>query len=181
MLGIARGSLLVILALYALYVASFVALLAWAGLWMTDVASATAFWFAGPGMVMFLKVNEALTNPHYLRDLVRRALWFVLGVEFLVNFFPLPLWVEIGLVPLLAVIILLGVVPPDARGATGAKKFSDCPGRILRFLGRTVRRPRCDRLRELRFVRNSRAFLDPSGAYALSAALLLRARAVHGI
>jgi hypothetical protein len=125
MLGIARGSFSVIVVLYVLYAATVVALLAWAGLWMTGAASATAFWFAGPGMVMFLKANEALTNPHYLRDLARRALWLLLGVEFVVNFFPLPLWAEIVLVPVLTTIALLGVLPRDARGAAGAKRFSE--------------------------------------------------------
>jgi hypothetical protein len=124
-LGIARGSLSAILVLYALYVAAVVLLLAWAGLWMTAVASATALWFAGPGMVMFLKANEALTNPHHLRDLVRRALWLLLGVEFVVNFFPLPLWAEILLLPFLTTIALFGVLPRDAEGAAGAKKFSE--------------------------------------------------------
>jgi hypothetical protein len=47
MLSIARGALSAILVVYALYVAAVVSLLAWAGLWMTAVASATAFWFAG--------------------------------------------------------------------------------------------------------------------------------------
>jgi hypothetical protein len=125
MLGIARGSLSAILALFALYVAAVVAPLAWAGLWTPAVASPTAFWFAGPGMVMFLKANEALTNPHHLRDLVRRALWFLLGIEFVVNFFPLPLWAEILLVPFLTTIALLGVVPSDRKGAGEAKKFSE--------------------------------------------------------
>jgi hypothetical protein len=125
MLGIARGSLSAILVLYALYVAAAVSLLAWAGLWMTAVASATALWFAGPGMVMFLKANEALTNPHHLRDLVRRALWLLLGVEFIVNFFPLALWAEILLVPFLTTIALLDVLPGDKKGAAEAKKLSE--------------------------------------------------------
>jgi hypothetical protein len=124
-LGIARGSLSMLLACYASYVAVIVTLLAWPGLWTTDSAAATAFWFAGPAMVMFLKANDALTNPHYLRDLVRRVLWFLLGVEFVVNFFPFPLWAEILLVPGLTTIALLGVVPSDTKGAAGARKFSE--------------------------------------------------------
>ena len=125
MLGIARGSLSAILVLYALYVGAVVSLLAWAGLWVTAAATATAFWFAGPGMVMFFNANEALTNPHHLRDLVRRALWFLVGVEFILNFFPFPLWAEILLVPFLTTIALFGVLPQDAKGAAGAKRFSE--------------------------------------------------------
>ena len=125
MLSIVRGGLSAILVVYALYVAVVVSLLAWAGLWMTAVASATAFWFVGPGIVMFFKAHEALTNPHHLRDLVRRALWFLLGVEFVVNFFPLSLWAEILLVPFLTTIVLFGVLPPNAKGAAGARKFSE--------------------------------------------------------
>jgi hypothetical protein len=125
MAGIFWGSLSTLLLLYALYVAAVVSLLAWAGLWMTAVTSATAFWFAGPAMVMFMKANEALTDPNYLRSLVRRALWFLLGVEFVVNFFPLPLLVEILLVPFLTMVALLGVVPAGTKGAAEAKKLSD--------------------------------------------------------
>jgi hypothetical protein len=125
MASIFGGSLSTILVLYAVYVAAVVSLLAWAGLWTTDVASATAFWFAGPAMVMFFKANEALTNPHHLRDLLRRVLWLLLGVEFVVNFLPLPLWAEILLVPVLAIVVLFGAVPPGTKGAVGAKQFSD--------------------------------------------------------
>jgi hypothetical protein len=125
MASIFWGSLSTILVLYALYVAVVVGLLAWPGFWTTDVTSATAFWFAGPAMAMFFKANEALTNPHHLRDLLRRALWLLLGVEFVVNFFPLLLWAEILLVPVLAIVVLFGAVPPGTKGATGAKQFSD--------------------------------------------------------
>ena len=125
MASIFWGSLSTILVLYGFYVAVVVSLLAWAGLWTTDVASATAFWFAGPAMVMFLKANEALTNPHHLRDLVRRALWLLLGVEFVVNFFPLPLWAEILIVPVLTIVALFGVLAPETKGSAGAKQFSE--------------------------------------------------------
>jgi hypothetical protein len=125
MAGILRGRFSLILLAYVLYVAGVVVLLAWAGLWTTAVAGATAFWFAGPGMVMFFTSNAAITDPHFLRSLVRRAFWFLLGIEFVVNFFPLPLAVEILLVPLLTTIALFGVLPPHAKGAVGAKKFSE--------------------------------------------------------
>lgn len=74
---------------------------------------------------MFLKANEALTNPHHLRDLVRPALLLLLGVEFVVNFFPLPLWAEILLVPVLTTVALFGVVPQGTKGVAGAKQFSE--------------------------------------------------------
>jgi hypothetical protein len=56
---------------------------------------------------------------------VRRALWLLLGVEFVVNFFPLPLGAEILLVPFLTTIALLGVVAPETKEAAGAKKLSE--------------------------------------------------------
>jgi hypothetical protein len=119
------GRFSLILLAYVLYVAGVVVILAWTGLWTTDVASATAFWFAGPGMVMFFTSRAALTDRHYLRSLVRRALWFLLGIEFVVNFFPFPLGVEILLVPVLATIAVLSVLPSGTQGAAGAKKFSE--------------------------------------------------------
>ena len=109
-LGIARGSLSAIVVLFALYVATAVALLAWAGVLTTAVASVTASWFAGPGMAMVFRADEALTNLRYLRSLVRRALWLLLGIEFVINFFPLPLITEILLVP----------VPDDDRAVRRA-------------------------------------------------------------
>ena len=56
---------------------------------------------------------------------MRRALWFLLGIEFVVNFFPFPLAVEILLVPVLATIAVLGVLPSGTQGAAGARKFSE--------------------------------------------------------
>jgi hypothetical protein len=123
--GILRGKFLLILLGYVLYVAGVIVLLAWLGFWTTAVASATAFWFAGPGMVMFFTSNAAITDPHYLRSLVQRALWFLLGIEFIVNLYVFPLAVEVVLVPILTVIVLFGVLPPDTKGAAGAKKFSE--------------------------------------------------------
>ncbi len=125
MLEILHGRLGLILLTYAGYVAGVVVLLERAGLWTAALAGVTAFWFAGPGLVMFFTSNAAITDPHYLRIFARRALWFVLGIEFIVNFFPLPLWWEIALVPVLATIALFGVLPPNSTGARGAKTFSE--------------------------------------------------------
>lgn len=99
--------------------------LASVGFWTTALAGATAFWLAGPGMVMLFTSNAATTDPHYLRSLVRRALWFLLGVEFIVNLYVFPLVVEILLVPVLTVIAVFGVLPPETKGAPGAKRFSE--------------------------------------------------------
>ena len=123
--GILRGRFSLILLGYVVYVAGVVVLLAWAGVWTTAVASATAFWFAGPGMIMLFTSNAAITDPHYLRSLVRRALWFVLGIEFILNLYVFPLAVEILLIPVLTVIALFGVLPADTKGAAGAKRFSE--------------------------------------------------------
>jgi hypothetical protein len=123
--GVLRGKLLLMLLGYVLYVAGVIVLLAGAGFWTTAVASATAFWFAGPGMVMFLTSNAAISDPHYLRNLLQRALWFLLGIEFIVNLYVFPLAVEILLVPVVAVIAVFGALPPDTKGAAGAKKFSE--------------------------------------------------------
>jgi hypothetical protein len=125
MLDILRGRFSLIVLAYVLYVAGVVSGLASVGLWTTALAGATAFWFAGPGMVMFFTANAATSDPHYLRSLVRRALWFLLGVEFVVNLYVFPLAVEIMLVPVLTVIAVFGVLPPETKGAPGAKRFSE--------------------------------------------------------
>jgi hypothetical protein len=124
LLDILRGRFSLVVLAYVLYVAGVVLGLAYLGLWTPTLASVTTFWFAGPGMVMFFTSNAATTDPHYLRGLVRRALWFLLGVEFVVNLYLLPLAIEILLVPVLTVIALFGVLPPETKGAPGAKKFS---------------------------------------------------------
>lgn len=46
-------------------------------------------------------------------------------MEVVVNFFPLPFWAEILLVPFLTTIALFGVLPQDPKGAAGPKKFSE--------------------------------------------------------
>jgi len=66
---------------------------------------------------------------------VRRALWFLPGIEFVVNFFPFPLAVEILLVPVLATIAVLGVLPSGTQGAAGARKFSEA---VLALFGVSV-------------------------------------------
>jgi hypothetical protein len=125
MLDILRGRFSLIVLTYILYVAGVVFGLASVGLWTTGLASATAFWLAGPGMVMFFTSNTATTHPHYLRSIVRRALWLLLGVEFVVNMYVFPLAVEILLVPVLTVIAVFGFLSPDTEGASEAKRFSE--------------------------------------------------------
>lgn len=85
MLGILRGRLSLLLLALVLYVAGVVRLFAWLGVWRPSLTDATAFWFAGPALVMFFNSNAATTDVHYFRAVMQRILWLLLGVEFIVN------------------------------------------------------------------------------------------------
>jgi hypothetical protein len=96
-----------------LYVSALVAIAAALGLWTVSLLGVTILWFLGPGIVMFVNSNDAVTDPHYLRKALRGSVFLTAIVEAVATLVVFPLAVEMIVLPVLLCVVLLG-----AAGAT---------------------------------------------------------------
>jgi hypothetical protein len=92
------------------YVALVVFMLAQLGLWTTAVLDVTLFWFFGPGMAAFAGAGMKAGEPALTRTLLRKAIPWVLLVEFVANLYVFSLPVELLFVPCIASVVLLDAV-----------------------------------------------------------------------
>ena len=89
------------------YIALCIALLARANFWHWSNLKDTLLWTIGSAFGLFLRSNEAGGDEKFFRSAVYENLKFVAMLEFVVNMYTFPLWVEIVFVPLVALIVLI--------------------------------------------------------------------------
>jgi len=89
------------------YIALCIALLARANFWHWSNFKDTLLWTIGSAFGLFLRSNEAGGDEKFFRSAVYENLKFVAMLEFVVNMYTFPLWVEIVFVPLVALIVLI--------------------------------------------------------------------------
>jgi hypothetical protein len=128
MLGVLRAlaspKLLLLFGTAAAYCAALVFLASKGGLWHTTAVKETVYWFLGSGVILVGNATqESLNDPSYLKKLLQRVLRFTLVVEFLVNFYVLPLAAELFLVPLITLFIGMQVVAEHDPTMVQARKF----------------------------------------------------------
>jgi hypothetical protein len=88
----------------AAYVASVVAVVAQIHGWESDLTGATIVWFFSSALVLFFSSVDAPKDPHYLRAALARAAGLTVLIEAFINFYVLPLGVELFLVPTITVL-----------------------------------------------------------------------------
>ena len=89
------------------YIALCIALLARANFWHWSNLKDTLLWTIGSAFGLFLRSNEAGGDEKFFRSAVYENLKFVAMLEFVVNMYTFPLWVEIVFVPLVALMVLI--------------------------------------------------------------------------
>jgi hypothetical protein len=109
----------------ALYVVTIVLLGAAVGVWTLALLGVTVLWCFGPGALMFFNSNDAVSDPHYLRKVLRGTFTLILIVEFLVNVYVFNLLVELILLPVLTVLVLTAYVASTKDEFAPAKRFLD--------------------------------------------------------
>jgi len=80
------------------------------GVWNPDLMKYTVIWFVGTALEIFVKLGESSTNPRFLREAALHAATFGVVLAFFVGLFVLPLWIEIPLQLLLALLVLCALV-----------------------------------------------------------------------
>jgi hypothetical protein len=109
----------------ALYAAGVVLAAERIGLWHTTALKETVYWFIGSGVVLVTKAVEATASRAYLRQVARKAIGLTIIIEFVANFYTLPLGYELVLVPLVVVLALGEVVASELPRARPASKMID--------------------------------------------------------
>ncbi len=97
---------------------------AFVGLWKTDLVTDTIFWIVASGFSFFIDATQAGCDRHFfLRHLIE-SLGVAVAIGFFINIFPLSLWAEVLLVPLLATLALTAQVA----------ETEDEPRQVARYL-----------------------------------------------
>lgn len=90
---------------------SYVALCVWglaeAGIWDSSYLKNTVLWIVFVAFVLLFRAQSFAEEPHYLRRIITDNFKFTAILEFVVNFYTLPLLAEILLVPLATFLVLL--------------------------------------------------------------------------
>jgi hypothetical protein len=111
--------------LLALYVWGIVQLLAAVHLWDSSLLKDTILWFVFSGVAIAFSAVDFSNKPASWPRIVRDQIKVVIVVEYLVNAYTFPLWVELLLVPLLVFLGLISAVSNSKPEYKPAAKLVD--------------------------------------------------------
>lgn len=102
------------------------------GLWHPTSLKETVYWLAGTGLILAGGATQTRGDPAEFIRLLRRALRLTIFLEFFINFWVLPLGVELILIPLMALLLSLNVVAERDSNFTAVKRLIE---RVLLLIG----------------------------------------------
>lgn len=100
-----RAKILVVLASMVAYTGATVVGLSEIGFWKTFLLKDTILWFCLSGVAMVMTHVTAGTSECIFRRIARDSVQVVLVLEFLVNAYTFPLWVELLLMPFMTLVV----------------------------------------------------------------------------
>ena len=122
-------------AITLLWVAFEILILQWAGLWSLDHLKATTFWVLAVPMAATWRIHQLSQKEDYFVAALRDTFALTVLVEFLVDFYPFPLWAELLIVPTAFGLTLLFEFGKTMDGVDPATKLF---GWLLAALGTFV-------------------------------------------
>jgi hypothetical protein len=108
------------------------ALMSRIGLWDAALLKDTVYWFFGPALAFFFRLEQAQRDPHAFHRAAISILKFTLVLEFLVNFYVFSIPVEFVLQPLFLMLVLLELVSGTKAEFASAKRLVE---RLSAFIG----------------------------------------------
>lgn len=129
-----QGKLAVLLAAYAIYVTVIVVIANRLGFWNSGLLKDTLAWFFIPGLALLFGFNKAYEGDGYYGRTLVRVIGLTAIVEFYVNVTAFPLWVELGLLPLIFLLTALSVVAGMKPETQLVKRFVDRATMIVGLL-----------------------------------------------
>jgi hypothetical protein len=110
-------------AITLLWITCEVLVLQWAGLWSLDHLKATIFWALAVPMTATWRIHQLSQKEKYFVAALRDTFALTVLVEFLVDFYPFPLWAELLIVPLAFGVTLLFEFGKTMDGVEPATKL----------------------------------------------------------
>jgi len=105
----AKRNIIILTVLMLLYIAGMIYIFWRLQFWEPKLLADTLLWMFGVAFVMFVNINH-VTEEGYFKKIVIDNLKLILIIEFVVNLYVFDLWIELILVPILAILgAMLGV------------------------------------------------------------------------
>ena len=83
---------------------------------MPSHTTITIFWAISVALVTLVKINSIIEDEHYFKKAALDQVRIVVLFEFIVNFYGLSLWLELAIVPVIAILAgMLGVAESDTK------------------------------------------------------------------
>ena len=95
----------------------------------------TAFWFITAGLVMSFKVTEIMSKESFMRQTASKLFKATLALEFLINLYVFPLFIELFLVPTTVALAMMLVVIETQKQQKDYKQIQRFIGGLLSLIG----------------------------------------------
>ena len=106
------------------------------GFWDISALKDTVFWMLGFASIMLFRANKVDERDGFFREAILNNLKLIAVLEFVSNAYTFSLWIELLLVPSLALIMMLKVVAEsNAKTESKYKALDSLLGYILAFIG----------------------------------------------
>lgn len=125
--------LAVVWAIYVAWIAGFVALAHWVGVWKTVLTKDTLVWTVTAGLALIVTFTEA-SKPGHFRRAVLKAVGTVVLLEYLVTLATFRLWVELMLQPMVVLFAVAPIVVKEPEPRTSWHRASAWFFAILMFV-----------------------------------------------
>ena len=89
------------------YIGILTMVLAKIGFWQWDQAKDTVLWTLGSAGVFLFRSNDAGDEEKFFSKIIYENIGFAAILEFIINFYTFPLWVEIFFVPFVAILVVI--------------------------------------------------------------------------
>lgn len=127
--SVARASFSPVIAVPILLLAGWVVGLAFAStrihLWDGELTIDATVWFFGTALVLLLTATQALSEERFFRRTILGIISVGVFVEVFVNLYVFSLWIELALLPALAVLLMLSVVAGSEQRFASVKALID--------------------------------------------------------
>lgn len=121
-----------LVALYALYLAGVLLVASHLGLWQTTQTKDTLLWLAVPGVTLLFNALNWAEKPGFFRRALLATVRGTAFVEFYINITPLPLFGELVLLPVIALLTVASTVAARNPEQASVKAVSDA---LLALMG----------------------------------------------
>jgi len=115
--------ILSVFSLIVLYMAFVIYFLSEIDLWNAEQIKNTIFWCVSVGFMSLFKIESIKTDKSFFKNSVIDNLKLLAILQFVVGVYTFPIWIEILLVPVLALISAMLAIAENEKNITKSKTF----------------------------------------------------------